>query len=813
MLLLTALTLNMAADPSDSQFMPKPTGHGFDDSGLTKEAGFSENGQMDRFGIPDLNNPVTKELTDLDFELASEGANVFLAVLFYSPTMADYDFVALHWEKASMELRQVAAYTSANITMARFDISEPEHKELAQRYDVSPDVTTRPKMKLFTNGAFLVDISCPVSHTEIRQFVLAQTIPSVSVIDNVSELRKWKRRKQFNQANLKFLAHFTEIESPRAQQFVSVANRLRQKVQFAIVTDAALFALVTKKNKNKTEDDDVVSDGAIVMFRDFDDVTQFPYEGAVTLAAMISFLRQHDVPLLTDLGDPLEFRVRDLLSHPSPHRLLLFFKTQADLDAKRPDLLTLARDLRPETLVAFTLEQQDDGSNFDYTFWDVPGKEPALLFLHIHKDRKYLYTGPDALELSTIRQFLTDVETGRITPKLKSQVEPVSNPGPLKIATTNTYAAEVYDAPQSDSLVLFYAPGQRDSDWMKRQLEAFAKVWRREKRMSVYGVDVHQNDVMHVEVGPRLPALFYVSADSKAKRETTMRLDHITYPDMTQLMAFVTNHTHFRDLAPDAKVWARLLAEDEELKARIAQADTTVVVEDPAVDIVVEDPTTVVPPQAEEEEVPLEDEETPPQQQPDPSSMFGPEFEKLKRKMLSDEEQQQQPEEEEEAQVYSGTAIENNMFPGSFAEIQAAQSILKTEISSLLKSTGFSLPADFDETFDPAQATAGIPWYSALLFLVNVFMAKVFGPGLMGGLYVLLLLTLVFVALPFGWRKLRERRMRQFLVEFYEQNGLKDRLNRVPTIVAAYSQMSNGLAKLKEDLVRKHVMADKKKNQ
>ena len=66
-----------------SKFMPKPTGHGFDDAGMTREAEFSEHAQMGRFGIPDLANPVAKELTDLDFEYGIQG-DKYTAVLFYS---------------------------------------------------------------------------------------------------------------------------------------------------------------------------------------------------------------------------------------------------------------------------------------------------------------------------------------------------------------------------------------------------------------------------------------------------------------------------------------------------------------------------------------------------------------------------------------------------------------------------------------------------------------------------------------------------------------------------------------------------------
>ena len=88
------VTAKPGPDPSTPQFMPNPSGHGFDDQGLTKDAEFQPASQMGRFGIPDLANPVTKELTDLDFNYAMEG-DKYLAVMFYSYVCLSWSFFFL----------------------------------------------------------------------------------------------------------------------------------------------------------------------------------------------------------------------------------------------------------------------------------------------------------------------------------------------------------------------------------------------------------------------------------------------------------------------------------------------------------------------------------------------------------------------------------------------------------------------------------------------------------------------------------------------------------------------------------------------
>ncbi len=78
--------------PDFQKFVPNPTGHGFEDAGMTKTQGFDQQAQMSRFGIPDLNNPNSRELTDLEFDYAME-QDKYLAVLFYAYVTSFVSFV------------------------------------------------------------------------------------------------------------------------------------------------------------------------------------------------------------------------------------------------------------------------------------------------------------------------------------------------------------------------------------------------------------------------------------------------------------------------------------------------------------------------------------------------------------------------------------------------------------------------------------------------------------------------------------------------------------------------------------------------
>ncbi|OQR90487.1 cell 5A endo-1,4-betaglucanase [Thraustotheca clavata] len=550
-----------------NKFMPGPTGPGFKDKGMTKDAEFQ---QMGRFGIPDLNNPTTIDLTDLNFDTVVAG-DKYVGVLFYAPSMTEFEFYALHWEKASMELSEnIKSYTSAEIQMTRFDISEPEHLDIAELYGVSRD---KPEMLLFYNGTVLAPISSYIGHADIRQFIIAQTIPSVSYLTCDGELKKWKRRKVFNQSNMKYLAYFDpEVNKEELANFKAIASSMKTRVQFAYVTSKELLAAAIGKNVEATESN-------LYLLRDFDSPRVIPFPSLQTLPftreSAEDLVNDYNMPLLTNLGDNEEYRVRNFLSHPKHFRLLAFFKTEADKDTAKPHLESLAKEFGQDLLVAFTIEDPEDSMNFDYQFWDVPSDKPAILVVHMRRDRKYLYAGDDAHSMDQMHSFVSNVLDGKVQPKLKSQVPPTPNNGLVRVLGTNTFAKEVHQNLNQDSLVLLTRSDRHQpSQWFVRQLERFAKVWRRENRLLIARMDMNQNDLLELEDSEmkRLPKLLYISQNTKKSGSGSLgvSLDEL-YPTMEDLMNFVQTQQSV-ELQVDNKVWNRVLTEDKELLRKHREA-------------------------------------------------------------------------------------------------------------------------------------------------------------------------------------------------------------------------------------------------
>ncbi|OQR94678.1 hypothetical protein ACHHYP_00969 [Achlya hypogyna] len=535
------------------KFMPGPTGPGFKDKGMTKEAEFQ---QMGRFGIPDLNNPLAQDLTDLNFDTKIAG-DKYVGVLFYAPQMAEYEFFALHWEKAAMELGEnLKLYTSAEIEMARFDISEPEHQDIAEQYNIGRD---KPEMLLFYNGTVLTPIRAGGGHAEIRQFVIAQTLPAVTELSTENEVKRWKRRKVFNNVNLKYLAFMDPAAGDDARaEFTAVANELKVRMQFGVVTSQALLTAAIGSAGSP--------DSNIYLIRDFDSprVIAFP-SLPFTAAHAMNLVHEYDMPLLTCLGDSDESRVRSFLQHPKPYRLLAFFKNEAAKEAASPHLEAVGRAFGSQVLVGYTVEDPEDAMNFDYQFWDVPNDKPAILIVHMRRDRKYLYAGDDAHTPEQLQAFVGNVLDGKVQPKLKSQEPPTPNNGLVRVLVTKSFAREVYEVPGRDTLVLLTRHDRHGpSNWFAHHVDKFAKVWRREKRLLIARMDMAQNDLLELNDTDwnSLPRLLYIPAGAKPGDLGTAVSQ--LYPTMEDLLQFVQTHQS-TELTVDDKVWARVHAEDLEL--------------------------------------------------------------------------------------------------------------------------------------------------------------------------------------------------------------------------------------------------------
>ncbi|KAF0685186.1 Aste57867_22888 [Aphanomyces stellatus] len=169
---------------------------------------------------------------------------------------------------------------------------------------------------------------------------------------------------------------------------------------------------------------------------------------------------------------------------------------------------------------------------------------------------------------------------------------------------------------------------------------------------------------------------------------------------------------------------------------------------------------------------------------------------------------------EEEELPFEGTAIQNNVFPGDIGNFQQIDKVVNDQISALLKSTGTQLPKDIESKLSTEKIQELMSWYNMSWIAFNLSMRYVFGDTLTGAVAVFILCFTCCFVLPWAWQKRRHHLMTTWLTQFYAEHAPQNVI-RVPQAVEAYMTLSNGFDKLKEDCIRKYVVAaeESKKDQ
>ena len=119
-------------------------------------------------------------------------------------------------------------------------------------------------------------------------------------------MARWKRRKVFNQANIKFLAVFGMEQKEQLKKFTEIAMELRNFIQFGWTSDISLFKSATGL-KNAVH-------GNVMFLRDFDEPKMVQYTGDLTLASIVSFVREYQMPLLTNMASTEEVNTLHILN-------------------------------------------------------------------------------------------------------------------------------------------------------------------------------------------------------------------------------------------------------------------------------------------------------------------------------------------------------------------------------------------------------------------------------------------------------------------------------------------------------------------
>lgn len=424
------------------------------------------------------------DLTDSDFT-TRVGETETTLVMFYAPWCGHCKRLKPEYAKAAELLKN----DDPPIALAKVDCTEGG-KDTCSKFSVSG----YPTLKIFRNGEVSRDYSGPREANGIVKYMRSQVGPSSRPIETEDDLKKFISKEDTA------VVGFFEKETDLKAAFISLAEKLREKVRFGHTTNSDVL-----KAHKQTD--------AVVLYRPKHMSNKFEEDFVVYTGSADS----------TDLNDFVKKNYHGLVGHrtreSSPdfkHPLVTayynvdYVKNAKGTNYWRNRILKVAQDFSKDFTFAvssndeFTHELNEFGVDF------AKGDKPVVL-AYDAGDHKFVMS--EEFSIENFAKFLKNLRDGKLTPYVKSEPIPESNDGPVKVAVGKNFQDVVIDN-EKDTLIEFYAP------WCghcKKLTPVFDELGEKMKGedVSIVKMDATSNDVPSPFQVRGYPTLFWLPKDDK----------------------------------------------------------------------------------------------------------------------------------------------------------------------------------------------------------------------------------------------------------------------------------------------------------
>ncbi|ORC85500.1 protein disulfide isomerase [Trypanosoma theileri] len=350
-----------------------------------------------------------------DFDSVIKKGEIAL-VKFYAPWCGHCQKLAPEWEKAAKEVPGEAIMVDVDCT---------KETKLAEKYSIKGF----PTIILFRNGEEVETYKGARQSDAIVKYIKANVGPAAVYPTTAEEVEKLKEEHEILCVGLT-----SDAESPLAKELLSVAQRLRMKMKFAIVTKPE----IVPGEKAET----------VVVYRKDDE--KEVYQGNMEADNLKNFLETAVVPFAGEIGPANYLRYAEL-SKPVGWVLL---KPKEELSKElQPKLLEVGKKMRQHLAILWVDAEQ-------YPVWKNLGvsedaKYPA--FVIAKGDKHHVLPTSEPATVESIEEFIVKYAEGKTDAELKSQpvpeVETVDGLTTIVGKTMNKYLSS-----GKDILIEFFAP-------------------------------------------------------------------------------------------------------------------------------------------------------------------------------------------------------------------------------------------------------------------------------------------------------------------------------------------------------------------
>lgn len=398
---------------------------------------------------------------NFDSQLAETERSI---VMFYAPWCGHCKRLKPEFEKAAEALRD----HEYPMKFFKVDCTE-QGKEICNRFQV----TGYPTVKLFNHNQFVKEYDGPRQADGIVNNLKSQLGPASKHITTLDE-----RDAFLSKDGLSVIAYIATNDLLKTT-FDKVADKLREKIHFAHVTDPSLT--------DESSKDKIILYRPKILHCKFEDPS-LTYKGdAANPSELEKFIKDNQNGLcnvrsatnMETFKEPLVVAYYDVDYKKNPKGTNYWRNRIMKVAKNYADKLSFAISSKDE------LQSELNEFGFDY----VKGDKPVICSKDA-KGRKFKLDAefsPEAFE-----KFIQDFLADRLEPYIKSEPVPTDNSQPLKVAVAKNFAEVVLE--DRDVLVEFYAPWCGHCKKLAPVFEELANKLKDED-VSVVKMDATANDV------------------------------------------------------------------------------------------------------------------------------------------------------------------------------------------------------------------------------------------------------------------------------------------------------------------------------
>lgn len=430
------------------------------------------------------------EFNDNNFEVEVLQHSIIL-IEFYAPWCGHCKALAPEFEKAATKL----AAGEDPVALAKVDCAG-DGKDACSKHGVSG----YPTLKIFKNGVFASDYSGPRQADGIVKYMMSKAGPSSRFLKTYMLAEKFIQ----DSPEHSIVGFFDKEGSDLHKQFEKLSDAMNEDFRFGHTFSEDIMDRYKYKNV-------VVLFQPRRLYNKFEE-RSVKYEGEMTMYKMKNWISAnvHGLCGHRTSSNQDQFKKPLVIAYYD----LDYVKNPKGTNYWRNRVLKVAKKMKEAGKdINFAISDKDD-FNFEVSEFGLEIRdEKPVIGAKDSKDQKFPMK--DIFSVEALEQFANELADGKLQPYLKSEKEPVSNEGPVKIVTANKFD-ELVNNEEKDVLIEFYAPWCGHCKSLEPKFEKLARKLKGETDILIAKMDATANDVPKPYEVQGFPTLYFASKNGKA---------------------------------------------------------------------------------------------------------------------------------------------------------------------------------------------------------------------------------------------------------------------------------------------------------